>query len=245
MTLRDRLVITVVAVVAIVAAAWVLVVSPERKQANQLSGQVASAKAKLVSAESKLATARQAATRYASAYGSIVSMGKAVPTGQEVPGLVYELSQAAKRQGVKFESISVSTGVGAATPAASGSSAAAGAAASAADAGFAQVPFTLIFSGSFSSIEHMLHGLTQLATRTPAGALEVNGRLLTVEAVTFSSSSGEKGQRNQLTATVTATAYQLPPETSTAAPASTGTDSTASPSAASAPAPAAIVKANP
>ncbi len=243
MTLRDRLVLTTVVVIAIVGAAWVLVVSPERKQANQLATQVAGAKAKLVSAESKLATARQAATSYASAYASIVSMGKAVPTGQEVPGLVYELSQASKREGVKFQSVSVASGT-AGSPAPGGSSASASAAASAASAGFAQVPLSLVFSGSFSSIEHMLRGLTDLATRTPAGALEVNGRLLTVQSVSFSSSS-EPGKHDQLTAAVTATAYQLPPEASTATPASTGTGSTASSSAASSPTAAAIVKANP
>lgn len=244
MTLRDRLVVTAVVVIAIVGAAWVLVVSPERKQANQLATQVAGAKAKLASAESKLATARQAATSYASAYASIVSMGKAVPTGQEVPGLVYELSQASKREGVKFQSISVASGTAASSPASAGSSASASAAANAASAGFAQVPLTLMFSGSFSSIEHMLRGLTDLATRTPAGTLEVNGRLLTVQSVVFSSAS-EPGKHDQLTASVTATAYQLPPEASTATPASTGTGSTASSSAAASPTAAAIVKANP
>ena len=105
MTGRDRLVITIVAVVAIIGAAYLMVVSPERKKASSVASEVDTASSRLASAESKLAEARQAQARYAAAYASIVTLGKAVPTSEEVPSLIYQLAQATHQKKVEFSSI--------------------------------------------------------------------------------------------------------------------------------------------
>jgi Tfp pilus assembly protein PilO len=235
-TLRDRLVLTAVAMIAVIGAAWVLVVSPERKKASNLASQVASAKSQLEAAETKLNTARQAQQRYASAYAQIVSLGKAVPTTQEIPSLIYQLSQASRQKSVDFQSIAVGSGTTTSTAASSAT-----ATATAASAGFQQVPFTFGFSGSYFSLESMLRQLTDLATLNGKGALEVSGRLLTIQSVKLSPNSSE-GKSKGLTASITATAYQLPPEAASAASSTSGTATTSSSApTTSSPAPA-IVK---
>ena len=105
MTARDRLVLIVVAVLVVLGAGWIMVVSPERKQATKLSGEVDAASSQLASAESQLANATEAKARYAAAYSSIVSLGKAVPPGREVPSLVYQLSSASHATAVDFREI--------------------------------------------------------------------------------------------------------------------------------------------
>ncbi len=98
MTGRDRIVAIVVGVVVVLGAGWMLVVSPERQQASKLGTQVSEAQSQLSSAEGKLASARVAQAQYATAYASVVSLGKAVPPSAEVPSLIYQLSQASSRE---------------------------------------------------------------------------------------------------------------------------------------------------
>lgn len=241
MTGRDRIVLIVVVMLAVLGGAWVLVVSPERKQASKLSVQVASAKSELSSAEGELAGARAAQTQYASAYSSIVNLGKAVPAEQEVPSLIYQLAQATNQQQVDFNSISSGAGTTTSTSA-SGAAAAATAA-----AGFSQMPFTFVFNGGFFDLEHLFTQLTAFTTRTSSGALKVSGRLLTIQSVKLTpvvtdGAPGTKPKRT-LSGTITATAYQLPAgqgvtagttatsPTGTSTPASTTTGAASSPTA--------------
>lgn len=110
MTGRDRMVLMVVSVLVVLAAVWLLVVSPERQKAAKLGGQVTAARAQLVTAEGQVATARTAQSQYAAAYASIVKLGKAVPAGQEVPSLIFQLDQASNRKQVDFFSITSGSG---------------------------------------------------------------------------------------------------------------------------------------
>ena len=243
MTGRDRIVLIGVVVVALLGAAWVLVVSPERQQASTLAAQVAAAQTQLSSAEGKLASARSAQSQYAAAYASIVSLGKAVPPAQEVPSLIVQLSQASNQRNVDFSSIVAGgSGTGAAA------SASTTATATAAAAGFQQMPFTFVFNGSFFDLEHLFHRLSGFATRTTSGSLQVSGRLLTIQSVKLApvaSNAAEQGSgaASSLSGTITATAYQLPASqglaggatsaspTGAAAPAASRTGASSSPTA--------------
>ncbi len=206
---RDRIVLTVVVVLAVLGGGWMLVVSPQRKQASKLDAEVTSAKATLAAAEGELAHARAAQTQYASAYSSIVNLGKAVPAEAEVPSLIYQLAQASNQQQVDFNSISSGAG---ATTSTSSSSAVATAAASA--AGFSQMPFTFVFNGGFFDLEHLFKQLSAFTTRTGAGTLKVSGRLLTIQSVKLAplilNTAAGKKPKHTLSGTITATAYELP-----------------------------------
>jgi hypothetical protein len=220
MTTRDRLVLIGVIVLVVIAGGWLLVVSPERKQAAQAQTQVQSARTQLESAETAAAGARAAEERYTAAYSSVVSLGKAVPPSPEVPSLLYELDQASNQRDVTFSSIAAGTG-GSSSSTTSTTSSSSAALASAAPAGFTQLPFTFVFKGSFQGLEHLLGQVDGFVQRNTAGALSVNGRLLTIQGadITVESAAGEgtgsSGKSSKpgtvpLSATITATAYVLP-----------------------------------
>jgi Tfp pilus assembly protein PilO len=245
MTGRDRMVLMGLVLLAVLAGGWLLVVSPERKQAAEQEAQVASARTQLQGAQAQAASARTAETRYESAYTSVVSLGKAVPPLQEVPSLVYELDQASSQRDVDFNSISS----GASGSSGSSSSSSPAAAASATPAAFTQMPFTFVFNGSFADLYHLFRQLDKATVRTSSGGLRVSGRLLTLQGMKLQPGSGASS--GDLTGTITATAYVLPASSgltggsTSAAPASPGTGSAtaASGSAPSSSAPPAVVTA--
>ncbi len=250
MTGRDRLVMTVLGTLAVLAAAYLLLVSPERKEASALNAKVASASAELATAESAVASARADQTRYSAAYASIVSLGKAVPASEELPSLMYQLAQASDQKHVEFSSITS----GASGAGATGSTASSTVAAAAATAGFTQMPFTFVFNGSFSDLYHLFQQLNGYTTRTTAGGLRVSGRLLTIQGAKLSpapitgSATGTASGSERLTGTVTATAYVLPATQSltagatAASPTGAATTASTSTSSSSTSAPAAIAR---
>jgi type II secretory pathway pseudopilin PulG len=224
MTGRDRMVLMVVVVLAVLGAGWLLVVSPERKKAAEQAAQVTTARTQLEGAQQQAASARTAEDRYQSAYASVVSLGKAVPPLEEVPSLVYELDQASHERDVNFNSIAAGSGASGSSSSSSSSSAAAAAVTPAA---FTQMPFTFVFKGSFFELAHLLGQVDGFAqtqasraggsgahntTVSDTGGIRVDGRLLTIQGVDIvlesQGSSGTSG--SQLSATITATAYVLP-----------------------------------
>jgi Tfp pilus assembly protein PilO len=202
MTGRDRLGLIGLLVAAVLVGVWFVAIAPEREKAAALSTQVSTASEQLQSAETGLASAHSAEARYPAAYASIVSLGKAVPATGEVPSLLYQLANVAENKHVEFNSITNGTSAGAGTPAA-------------AAAGFVQMPFTLTFSGTYSDLYGLFQALDSSAVRTSAGGLRISGRLLTVSAIKLApastggtASSGTPAE--QVTGTITATAYVLP-----------------------------------
>jgi hypothetical protein len=231
MTARDRIVGMVLAAIAVLGAVWLLLVSPERKEASKFEAQVNSARAELSSAESQLTDARNAQSQYSKAYTTIVNLGKAVPTSQEVPSLIYELEAASNLKRVDFVSITSGTGAGGSgssgsgsgssgTSSGSGAGTSASSSGGAANAGFSQMPFTFTFEGGFFQLERLFQKLNRFAVRATSGSVQVNGRLLTIQSVKLApasnagSGSGSGSSSTScgcvLTGTVTATAYTLP-----------------------------------
>lgn len=202
MTTRDRLALVGISTLAVLGLVWLMLVSPERKEASKLSSQITQAKEQLATAENEAATAHSAQARYAAAYASVVRLGKAVPPSEEVPALIYQLAEASNEKHVEFNSIT--TGAGTAGPAAASSPTAA----AAATGGFTQMPFTFVFNGSFADLYHLFRHLDQATARTSSGGLRVSGRLLTMQGMKLQPLSETHG--GKLTGTITATAYVLP-----------------------------------
>jgi hypothetical protein len=237
MTGRDRIVVVGLVVLAVLGAGWMLLVSPERKQAAELESKVASARQELQSAQAQATSARSAQGRYVEAYKSIVSLGKAVPPLDEVPSLIYELDQASNQRNIEFNSISSG---GAAAGTSGGGTA--GSATAATPAAFTQMPFTFIFKGSFFGLDHLLSQIDGFAKVTAASeaagskgastatvadidGVQVSGRLLTIQSIdltpesqggagaglkSIKGTSSSGSDHHELTATISATAYVLP-----------------------------------
>ncbi len=218
MTTRDRLVLMTLVVLGLLAAGWLMEVSPERDKAASLDAKVGAAKAQLATAESQLAEAKGAQAQYGIAYASIVRLGQAVPADQQVPSLVYELDQASNGKKVEFNSITSSASGGGGGSLSSSSASAASAAAS---AGFTQMPFTFIFEGTYVDLYHLLNQVQGFTVQGGAGTIHVSGRLLTIQGASLElstsgiegvakSPSAKESEQSKLKGTITATAYVLP-----------------------------------
>ncbi len=248
MTTRDRMVLIGVVVLAVLVGGWLLVVSPERHQAAAAQAQVQSARQQLEGAQAKAASARVAQQRYTAAYKSVVSLGKAVPSSEEVPSLIYELEQASNQREVGFNSITAG-GTSGSSLAASSLGSAAGATA---EAGFTQMPFTFVFKGSFGGLAHLLGEIDDFAQRTTTGDILVSGRLLTIQGADItvenqaSSGSSSSSGKVPLSATITATAYVLPAsQAPTGGASAIGPGSTSTAASSSSPATPAVVRVTP
>jgi hypothetical protein len=226
MTGRDRIVVMVIATLVLLAGVWFLAVAPKREQAAKLATEVSAAQAQLAAAESQASSASNAQAHYEVAYASLVSLGKAVPASQEVPSLIYQLAQATNEKNVEFASITATVpgaaGSSSAASPSSASSASATTASATAGAGFTQMPFTFVFNGSFDSLYNLFQQLDGFTLRGASGALDVSGRLLTIQSVKLApvnsseggaasgSAKAGAGGSGQLSGTITATAYVLP-----------------------------------
>jgi hypothetical protein len=253
---RDRLILIVGVVLAVLVATWMFWVSPERKAAASVEQQVASAQSTLSTAESQLQTAQSNKAKYATAYTALVGVGKAVPASAEVPSLIYELDQASNLHDVEFTSITAGGGGGSGSTAApaspapsSSSSTSSSTASSTAAAAATALPFTFEFDGTFFDLYHLLGRLNSFAVQTKNGSLIVTGRLLTIQgaqlAPASTSTTTASGPSAQiLHGTITASAYMLPAATPTAA-SSSGGSSTTTPSGTTATGTPAVIPASP
>jgi Tfp pilus assembly protein PilO len=228
MTGRDRIVIVVIAALAVVAAAWLLAIAPEREKATKVGAEVSTAESQLTTAQSEVNAARSAEADYPTEYTSLVNLGKAVPTSQEVPSLIVQLAQATNEKNVEFTSFT------------SGSSSSAASAAA-----FTAMPFSFVFNGSFFDLSDLLQQLNRFTVRTSSGSLQVSGRLLTIQSVSLApgSSSGPDKSSGQMTGSITATAYVLPASqaaSSATAASPTGAQTTSGSAASSSATPAVI-----
>ena len=231
MSARDRIVLMAIAAVAVLGAGWMLAVKPARQQASAVESEVAAARTQLTTVQGEITGAQSARQRYRSAYASLATLGIAVPTSSEVPALMYAIDQASNRKKVEFTSIS-NGGSG------SGSSGAS-ASAAAQPAALTQIPFSFTFNGDYKHLIRFLQQLEGFTVQSPTGTLQVSGRLLTVQSITFaapassagssstagsagssSSSGSSSGARpGEMTWTITATAYVLPAAPTPSAPA--------------------------
>jgi hypothetical protein len=254
MTTRDRLMLVGIVALAVLLGVWFTTVAPERERATKISAEVETARQQLASAESAANSAKSAQAQYSSAYASLVSLGQAVPASSETPALIYMLDKATHSRDVSFSSITA----GASGTTGSSSSSSAAATAAAQDTTFSQEPFTFVFNGSFVDLYKLLDQLEGFTVQTSAGALHVNGRLLTIDSLSLapsttaatSSTGSNKPKAPRLTGTISATAYVLPAGATPlgggtpSSPAGATTTASTTPSSGSAVSPA-VVKATP
>jgi hypothetical protein len=246
MTTRDRTIILVLAVAAVIGAFWFMVFSPRRHEVASVNTQLVAARQSHDEAVSSAAVARTAKASYLSDRTTIAKLGKAVPTNDDPASLIYQLNAAAGGANVDFHSLQLgSTGDGsttsstptAATPT-EGATAALPPGAVVGPGGLSKLPFTLTFEGGYFGLEKFLRRM-QSFTTVNGNKIVVNGRLFSVDAIALV--PGPNGFP-QLQANLTASAY-IAPAATTPATASTATGSTGSTpsSTPSAPTTAAVV----
>ena len=259
MTARDRTVLIVVGVLAVLGGFWFLAISPKRKQANDVATQIGAAQSRLDVAQASASSAAAAKARYSSDYATVARLGKAVPVDDEMPSLVYELQQSAHTNHIDFNAIKLTgtasgtaspTGAAAAVASATGNTDATGTVstisaalppgASVGTAGFPTMPFSFDFTGSYFNLQRFLKSIDGLTT-VGKTSINVKGRLLTVDGVGIK--AGPKGFP-QIEATVVATAYLLPADEGLTAGATATSPTTGAPSASGTTATASLIGSN-
>jgi Tfp pilus assembly protein PilO len=178
--------ILIVAVLALVAVGgyWKLELEPKRAEIATLDQQVATQEAQLAQTQSLIATYKGARDAYKVNYASVVRLGKAIPSDDDTRSLVVQLDTAAKRSGVDFDALNVNGG------GAGGSGAGTVAVPGAINAGaFSAMPFSLGFTGNFSTLGEFLARLERFVT-LKGEEIQVNGRLLRVESISLKPAEG-------------------------------------------------------
>jgi Tfp pilus assembly protein PilO len=223
-------IIAIVVVAAVAIAFWTLALSPKREEADQLAKQAESLSAGIESARSELAQATAARRAFPTAYHQLVELGQAVPSTDETPSLLVELTQIAGETGVQFDSMQLEgeggegesseeilPAEGAGAEASSATEVAASLlplGASIGSAGLATMPYTLQFKGNFFQIGTFIGRIDSLVKS--GRHVAVDGRLLTINGFSLTAGGGGEeaegeGGEKELEATFSVTTYLTPP----------------------------------
>lgn len=212
---NELTIVGVLAVLGLLAGFWLVVLSPKREQAASLKDEVAQLNLQLEQTQQAAAAGQQARESFPDDYRNLVVLGKAVPGDGDQASLLVQLQRLADQSGVRFQAIDLSQSASSSAPVpttepttsssstttTSGSSSeqpapeptadpteAAAATlpigASVGPAGLPVMPYDLKFTGNFFQIADFMKQLDAMV-RTKQGAIDVDGRLLTVDAFTL------------------------------------------------------------
>ena len=235
MSAQNRTVLGVVAIVAVMAGFWFLLLAPKRADISAANDQIAQAESRRDAAQASAAQAEQSRASYATDYATVARLGKAVPADDDIASLVYQLESIARANKIDFRAVKLTGSAAAApaeapagTPPADGGDANKDAeetdpsattavappvvaqpppGAVVGPAGLLTVPFTLTFDGDYMKLQRLLRAVNALA-KNDKKKITVEGRLLTVDG--FALAASATGGFPKLKATVSATAYIVP-----------------------------------
>jgi Tfp pilus assembly protein PilO len=116
-------IVLALAVAGMIAAFWLIVISPKRDEAASLKQDIDGLQSSVDQAQQAAAAGEQARQDFEVNYRRLVVLGKAVPADGDQAGLLVQLQQLADRSGVGFQSIDLSASAqSASTPTTSASS---------------------------------------------------------------------------------------------------------------------------
>jgi Tfp pilus assembly protein PilO len=241
MSASNRTIVAMLIVAGLAIAFWLLLLAPRREEASALAGRADQLRASQAESRDQVAEALAAKREFPTDYRRLVVLGQAVPSGEETPSLLVELSSIARRSKVKFEGIQLSSaGEGAAaappvtTPAGAATAASAVSSPSGAVPAAATVPPTeaaaallplgatvgsaglgvMPYKLTFSGDFFQIAGFIEGIDSLVHGAGEnvgVKGRLITLDG--FSLAEGpEEGGSSKLDASFSVTTYLTPPD---------------------------------
>lgn len=157
MTRKMRILLSAVALVAIIAMAWLFLISPLRADIADTKTSIAEETTRLAAAQTELAQAETTRAEGQKNEARLLELAKMVPQASQVPSLLVQIQDLADQSGIDFLSMSP----GDATEA----------------DGFQIIPLQLQFTGSYFNLSDFAYRVEQLV----AGP----GRLLTVKSISL------------------------------------------------------------
>lgn len=216
----NKLIVAILVVTALAVGFWMVLLSPKRGEASELSAEAGQLEASLSEARGRLTEAESAKKAFPADYRQLVLLGKAVPQGDETSSLLVELGEVSERSKVSFNSITLEEGAGGEESAAAAATESAASlppseataallplGAAIGSAGLGVVPYHLKFSGNFFHIADFIEGIDSLVKTS--GTVAVDGRLVTLDGFSLAE-NGELGFP-YLNADFAVTAYVTPP----------------------------------
>jgi Tfp pilus assembly protein PilO len=243
MSSTNGLIVALIAVAVLVAAFWMLALSPKREEAKELGTTVENLETELAANRAEANEAEEAREGFPVDYRQLVTLGKAVPGDDDTASLLVQLNRVAKRSQVKFGTFLLKSEGGTAEPAPEAPSTEESATVSPTEAaastmplgatigtaGLGVMPYKLTFEGDFFQLAGFINGLDSMV-KTKTSALAVDGRLVTIDGFNLQRSS--TADFPVLKATVSVTTYLTPPEvgvTAGASPSGPAAPTTATP----------------
>ena len=191
--------ISVTLVIALVG--WFLLISPQRSRASSIDDEIVEVQAQIVQAQ---LAAEQAESAQPVRTADLFRLTKAMPSDNDIAGVLLELSKTAGETGIVFEQIVPGATVAAGT--------------------FRAQPIDLVFTGNFYSLSDFLYRLRNLVS-VQQGRLLANGRLFSVDKLQFVEAD-TKFPNIRALLTVSALLYGTGGEPPPSAPAQTTTTDT-------------------
>jgi len=114
----DKAVVMGVIVAIVLAGFYFKVISPKRQKASSLSTDIAMLQSQIAEQQQVAQFAEDARQHFPAYYGSLVVLGKAVPSDADTPSLLVQLNTLAERTGVEFNGLKLSADSGSASTAA-------------------------------------------------------------------------------------------------------------------------------
>ena len=204
MTRRDRVLLVCLVPVLVLGGVWFLLLSPMRKEAQELDTRLAAEQQRLSTAEGDVIRFRAAREEVDRALRDLAATGRAVPADDAVPALLRQLERASDRAGVTMQAVQTGSGTVAGTATAAAGSA----------SGATSSNLTLTFEGRYLPLQRLLAALDR-AVRVSQSRIDATGRLLSVSDLQLVREDGG------LVAQVQASVYVLP-DLATLVPAAPG-----------------------
>jgi len=204
---RDRIAIGVIAIAALIAAFYLLVLKPEQHKAASLDTAIASQRQTLAQEEQAVAAGRQAQAKLKAEAAEWSALRLAVPNQSNIPALLDLLERNANAVHVKMQAISLSGASGSSSPAAttstpsSSSSSGSSSSSNSSTKAATGVPVQLTFAGGYNALNKLVHRLDSLVVFS-GNAVHATGPLMTIGNVSLTGSPNLNVQLN-------ATIYQL------------------------------------
>ena len=102
LTDRDKKIALAILPIVLLAAYWFLLLAPKREAAAEASKELTKQTERRDKAQTAANAARGAETDFAADYAEIVRLGKAIPSGVDMPSLLVQLDRAAEGTDIRF-----------------------------------------------------------------------------------------------------------------------------------------------
>lgn len=220
MTTNDTRTIAIVALagIAVLAALWMLAISPKRDERSQVKANVAAQEARLQTARSQLASFEAAKKQFPVKLAELKRLDEAVPARGAVSSLLRQLQRRAKVRNSNLRLVALKS----AAPTVDGSAGVSTPGATVGPNGLAALPFEFEFSGEYFDLRDIL-ATVRRSVSVRKDKIKVSGRLLTIDSVKFTRADPESSRTR---ATLTATAYIAPDGAATPEPPAAATPAT-------------------